>query len=166
MLLTANGAHIAFVPINANASLDHTPIANDYSCGLFSLSRRVAISFACGHDRALHQHMPYLRELLGVVKLRFLRQAMDDGADFRKMNGGRLANRSVRFRLQQCIDERATSERGLVKPAVENVKDGQQSRFWIYARSLISALSQPRVHTTSRRSRNAMARSDLESKLS
>ena len=56
---------------------------------------------------------------------------MDDGADLGQMNGGRLANWAVRFRLQQCIDERAALERGLVKPAVENVEDGQQPRFWI-----------------------------------
>ena len=56
---------------------------------------------------------------------------MDDGADLGQMNGGRLAHWAVRFRLQQCIDERAALERGLVKPAVENVEDGQQPRFWI-----------------------------------
>jgi hypothetical protein len=76
------------------------PVLNDYSRGVFRLACGVTISFASGHDRALHQHMPYLRKFLGLREVRFLSQAMDDSANSRKMNGGRFANRAVGFRLQ------------------------------------------------------------------
>ena len=47
------------------------------------------------------------------------------------MNGGRFADRAVRFRLQQNIDERAALERPLMKPAIEYIEDCQQPSLWV-----------------------------------
>ena len=109
--------------------------------------------------------MPCLRKLFRFLQFCFLREAAHDSADLRKMYGGRLANGAIDLRFQENINEGAAFERLLVKPTVEYVENCQQASLGLVARRLISDSSQPRVHTVSRRSRNAIARSTLELKL-
>src|SRR6201989_2884868 len=88
---------------------------------------RLAVTLARGDDRALHQDVPFAREVLRVGNPGLACQVLEALPDPGQVGGRREAHR-VRAAgvLEQDVDEGAALEGRPAEPFIEHIEDRQQ----------------------------------------
>src|SRR6185437_7705937 len=86
-------------------------LAQEEPRDLLCTLRGVRIALAGGDDRALHEDVPFAREIVGIRHIRLGRELPEELADTREVGGAGLPDRILAVTvLEHHVDERAALE--------------------------------------------------------